>query len=69
MHADSGLLTQLERFAFSPAYLYLWRSFLHIAQSFFRNAVLTAQMETFNSAMNALKMLSGMPIGSHHNLF
>lgn len=42
MHADSGLLTQYESFAFSPANLYLWRSCQYTLHSHF-SAMLSSQ--------------------------
>ena len=48
MHADSGLLTQYERFAFSPANLYLWRSCQYTLHSHF-SAMLSSQPKWKNS--------------------
>lgn len=48
MHADSGLLTQYESFAFSPANLYLWRSCQYTLHSHF-SAMLSSQPKWKNS--------------------
>ena len=60
MLADSGLLRQLERSAFSPAGQPMCVSGdpaypprIHL-QAPFRNAALTTQMEAINSAMSAV---------------
>ncbi|XP_068738581.1 uncharacterized protein [Montipora capricornis] len=75
MLADSGLLRQLERYAFSPAVqpmcvfgdpAYPLR--IHL-QAPFRNAALTVQMEAFNSAMSAVRCSVEWLFGDISNYF